>query len=271
MNMSDELRFSPKRTQSAGEELANSISHGIGLCAALIGGPILLLEARRSSPSFFFGHGDFYGHAVDVVSRIHALPCMAANARENYFADAGSFGDFFVDCRDIHAVYARPASRVVGFHHARARLGARHFRCDLESDPRRIARSETGDDALSWYWMVGADRGSPDHAGDSLSRTILAGGRWRRLYHWCALFRERTSALQPLHLAFVRPSRFELSFSRDSLLLRDLRGASGFDRSDFSCSASGDWTRGIDGRINSHAAGGARRSHQRKDSRDFGG
>src|SRR6266513_5786934 len=55
MNMSDELRFSPKRTQSAGEELANSISHGIGLCAALIGAPILLLEARRSSPSFFFG------------------------------------------------------------------------------------------------------------------------------------------------------------------------------------------------------------------------
>ncbi len=53
--MSDELRFSPKRTQSAGEELANSISHGIGLCAALIGAPILLLEARRSNPSFFFG------------------------------------------------------------------------------------------------------------------------------------------------------------------------------------------------------------------------
>jgi len=55
MDMSDELRFLPKRTQSAGEELANSISHGIGLCAALIGAPILLLEARRSSPSFFFG------------------------------------------------------------------------------------------------------------------------------------------------------------------------------------------------------------------------
>src|SRR5437762_8277964 len=55
MNMSDELRFSPKRTQSRGEELANSISHGIGLCAALIGAPILLLEARRSSPGFFLG------------------------------------------------------------------------------------------------------------------------------------------------------------------------------------------------------------------------
>ena len=55
MNMSDELRVSLKRMQSAGEELANSISHGIGLCAALIGAPILLLEARRSSPGFFLG------------------------------------------------------------------------------------------------------------------------------------------------------------------------------------------------------------------------
>ena len=53
--MSDELRVSPKRMQSAGEELANSVSHGIGLCAALIGAPILLLEARRSSPGFFLG------------------------------------------------------------------------------------------------------------------------------------------------------------------------------------------------------------------------
>ena len=55
MNMSDELPISLKRMQSAGEELANSISHGIGLCAALIGAPILLLEARRSSPGFFLG------------------------------------------------------------------------------------------------------------------------------------------------------------------------------------------------------------------------
>lgn len=53
--MSDDLRVSLKRMQSAGEELANSISHGIGLCAVLIGAPILLLEARRSSPGFFLG------------------------------------------------------------------------------------------------------------------------------------------------------------------------------------------------------------------------
>jgi len=55
MNINDELRVSPKRAQSASEELANTISHGIGLCAALIGAPILLLEAHRSGAGFFFG------------------------------------------------------------------------------------------------------------------------------------------------------------------------------------------------------------------------
>jgi hemolysin III len=55
MNISDGLPISRQRSQSTGEELANSISHGIGLCAVLVGAPILLLEARRSSPGFFFG------------------------------------------------------------------------------------------------------------------------------------------------------------------------------------------------------------------------
>src|SRR5947207_11214037 len=55
MNIGDELRVSQKRAQSVGEELANTISHGIGLCAALIGAPILLLEAHRTGAGFFFG------------------------------------------------------------------------------------------------------------------------------------------------------------------------------------------------------------------------
>ena len=56
MNVADELRTLPKGTQSAGEELANAISHGMGLVAALIGAPILLLAAvQRGSTGFFIG------------------------------------------------------------------------------------------------------------------------------------------------------------------------------------------------------------------------
>jgi len=50
MNVVDEALALPPRRQSAGEELANSISHGIGLLAAMIGAPILLVAA--------FHHGD---------------------------------------------------------------------------------------------------------------------------------------------------------------------------------------------------------------------
>ncbi len=56
MNVGDELGTLPKWTQSVGEELANAISHGIGLVAALIAAPTLLLAAfERGSASFFIG------------------------------------------------------------------------------------------------------------------------------------------------------------------------------------------------------------------------
>jgi len=56
MNVVDELLALPRRTQSAGEEVANSISHGIGLAGALIGTPVLLLAAvHHGSISFLIG------------------------------------------------------------------------------------------------------------------------------------------------------------------------------------------------------------------------
>jgi hemolysin III len=50
MNAVDESLSLANWTQSAGEELANGVSHGIGLVGAIIGTPILLLAA--------FHHGD---------------------------------------------------------------------------------------------------------------------------------------------------------------------------------------------------------------------
>jgi hemolysin III len=56
MNAVDEALALPKWTQSTGEELANSISHGIGLIGAMIGAPILLLAAfDHGSISFLVG------------------------------------------------------------------------------------------------------------------------------------------------------------------------------------------------------------------------
>jgi len=55
MNDVDQLQGLPKWTQSWGEELANSVSHGIGLVAALIGAPILILAAFDHGSGFFVG------------------------------------------------------------------------------------------------------------------------------------------------------------------------------------------------------------------------
>src|SRR2546430_3136610 len=65
MDVVEELWPLPRWTQSRGEELANTISHGIGLVAALIGTPVLLLAARNAgSGGFFFGTNIF---AVEMV------------------------------------------------------------------------------------------------------------------------------------------------------------------------------------------------------------
>jgi hemolysin III len=53
MNVDDQSLTLARRTQSAGEELANSISHAMGLVGAMIGTPILLLTAFRHASSFF--------------------------------------------------------------------------------------------------------------------------------------------------------------------------------------------------------------------------
>ena len=56
MTFVDEPLTSPKWTQSTGEELANSISHGIGFAGAMIGTPVLLLAAlHHGSISFLIG------------------------------------------------------------------------------------------------------------------------------------------------------------------------------------------------------------------------
>jgi hemolysin III len=52
----DEPLAMPSWNQSSGEELANSISHGVGFVGAIIGAPILLLAAlRHGSIPFFVG------------------------------------------------------------------------------------------------------------------------------------------------------------------------------------------------------------------------
>jgi hemolysin III len=53
MKVIDELFAAPKWTQSRAEELANSISHGLGLAAALVAAPFLVVTASRQENALF--------------------------------------------------------------------------------------------------------------------------------------------------------------------------------------------------------------------------
>jgi hemolysin III len=55
MSVPNELYAWPERMARSNEELANALSHAIGLIAALIGAPILLLAASHTGSGFFVG------------------------------------------------------------------------------------------------------------------------------------------------------------------------------------------------------------------------
>ena len=68
----------PRREQSQGEEIANSISHGIGLVAALVGAPFLIMHAaRHGDAGFIVGTTVFSATAILLYlssTLYHALP-----------------------------------------------------------------------------------------------------------------------------------------------------------------------------------------------------
>lgn len=72
------LLADPKREQSQEEEIANSISHGIGLAAALVGTPFLIMHAARHGDTGFLVGTSLFSATVIflyLASTIyHALP-----------------------------------------------------------------------------------------------------------------------------------------------------------------------------------------------------
>jgi hemolysin III len=66
------------RQQSGAEEIANSISHGIGLIAAFVGAPILIVDAARNENGLFVVGASVFSATMIMLyfasSVYHALP-----------------------------------------------------------------------------------------------------------------------------------------------------------------------------------------------------
>jgi hemolysin III len=70
-----------ERAQTLGEEIANSVSHGVALLAALVGGPFLIISATNYSAASIVGACIFVATMVllYLVSTLyHALPAGRA-------------------------------------------------------------------------------------------------------------------------------------------------------------------------------------------------
>jgi hemolysin III len=68
----------PERPHTRAEELANSVSHGVGVIAASVGAPVLLLDAiRRGTPATILGASVFSATMLLLYTAstiYHALP-----------------------------------------------------------------------------------------------------------------------------------------------------------------------------------------------------
>ncbi|MFO7579364.1 PAQR family membrane homeostasis protein TrhA [Nitrosomonas halophila] len=68
----------PEREQSPGEEIANSVSHGIGLVAALVGTPFLIMHATRHEDTGFVVGVSLFAATMVLLylasTLYHALP-----------------------------------------------------------------------------------------------------------------------------------------------------------------------------------------------------
>jgi hemolysin III len=79
--VSDEGKSVIKRPQSLGEEIANSISHGVGCVAALVALPILVVAANRRGAAAIAGAAVFGATAFVLYlasTLYHALPANRA-------------------------------------------------------------------------------------------------------------------------------------------------------------------------------------------------
>jgi hemolysin III len=162
--------------QSLGEELANSLSHGVGFVAAVVGTPFLLAEVARVG-----GVADLVGAVV--FARRSCWPtwlrpcttrCLAA--RQGNPAGPGSRLHLPADRRHLHAVHPRGAARRMGLDAVRAGLDAGAGRGRHEGLPRRAVPAPVGG-VLPGHGL--ADRHRHRSAGGAYAgiRPRLAGRR----------------------------------------------------------------------------------------------
>ena len=185
-----ELDFISERGQTPGEEIANSISHGIGLGLAITATPILIVAAARA------------GSAWNLVG----VSVFATSMMLLYLAST------------LYHAVTQCYARTLGLDAVWISLVASAVRPHDESDFRRP--STLVDRALvSHDGLVGSHRCSPDTISPTDTGPHLVAGRRVCVHGRSSLFQSSQDPLQPLGVAFIRYRRNSLSLLRGPLVL----------------------------------------------------
>jgi Haemolysin-III related len=209
MNVVENPLALPKWTQSTGEELANTISHGIGVAGAIIGTPILLVAAfRHGSVSFVIGTivftvtmlllylGSMLYHAWPQTPTKSILQVLDHSAI--FLLIAGTYTPFA-----LGPLRGAWGWTMLGLIWALAALGV-------------WVKATRG--SVSGNGLAGPHLYPPACARRSAFRGALAAGRRNRLHGRRVVLREERRALFSFCVASVRTYRYGLSFYRSAYL-----------------------------------------------------
>ena len=208
MNAVDESLPLRNWTQSAGEEVANGISHGIGLVGAIIGTPILLLAA--------FHHGDVPFLIGTIIFTTTMLFVYLASTLYHGWPQTDTKS--LLQVIDHAAIFLLIAGTYTPFALGPLRGGgglamlgivwALAFFGVIMKATRGVLRHRRL--AMTLYLGIGLDRTHVDtsaRADNSVVGAPLVDRGWHRLHGRHFIFRERAAALWPFHLASVRACR----------------------------------------------------------------
>lgn len=167
-----------ERPQSLGEEIANSVSHGLGLLLALAAFPILVTVAlQRGNAMEIAGASVFATTMVLLYSTSMLFHAFPQSRTKRIFQVLDHSAIYFLIAGTYHPVYARRASRYLGLDPVRA--GMEHGGLGYAAEgPRRRPVQHCFDVRLSRDGLAGRHRGrhGMDAGAEVGNFWLVAGG-----------------------------------------------------------------------------------------------
>jgi len=203
-------------TQSLGEEIANGISHGVGLVAALVASPFLILvAARKDQPLSVVAVCIFATSMVLLYLSSMMYHCLPRRPAKRLFAIFDHIAIFLLIAGNLYALCLGGAARHLGVDAFRSDLG-RRFVWNHHQSGAEASASKTFPGPLPGDGVDDRAGSSPPLPALAIKRHALAGRRRPGLYRRGDFLCGQGKVL-PFRLASFLPSPVRPAiFSRSS-------------------------------------------------------